>query len=78
MQDLYGGALPSEHTNLNERVQNYNVHIGDDPDYTKNPQCAGGPFMRTDDPNSYSTLSNTIPDTQMWNYGAEIWCNLEG
>ena len=34
--------------------------------------------MRTDDPKNYSTVSISGSDVQMWNYGAEIWCNLEG
>ena len=46
--------------------------------------CAGGPFMRTDDPESYTTWSyqdvSKINDygNQLWKFGKEIWCNLEG
>ena len=63
---------------MNEWFQNYRLYIGDNPDYQKNPECPGGPFMRTNDPNNYSTVSLNGSDVQMWNYGAEIWCNLEG
>ena len=42
---------------MNEWMQNYDLHIGDDPDYTKNPKCIGGPFMQTDDLKNYSTVS---------------------
>ena len=34
--------------------------------------------MRTDDPKSYSTVFINGSNEQMWNYGIEIWCNLEG
>ena len=56
--------------------------MGNDPDYTKNPKCSGGPFMVVDDPKWYTagkfTLYGMTVDEPMWNYGAEIWCNLEG
>ena len=64
--------------NKNEWFQNFRVYIGDDPDYTKNQECPGGPFMRTDDPKSYSTVFLNGSNESMWNYGIEIWCNLEG
>ena len=54
------------------------IYIGDDPDYTKNPQCPGGPFMQTNDPKFFSTITLSSISEQFWNYGAEIWCNLEG
>ena len=58
------------------------MHVGNDPDYTKNPKCSGGPFMVVDDPKSYTTGAYTNPEKgesgSMWNYGVEIWCNLEG
>ena len=34
--------------------------------------------MRRDDPNSYSKVSLNGNDYELWNYGVEIWCNLEG
>ena len=34
--------------------------------------------MRTNDPKSYSTVLLNGEYVSMWNYGAEIWCNLEG
>ena len=34
--------------------------------------------MRTDDPKNYSTVFISGVELYMWNYGAEIWCNLEG
>ena len=41
------------HTNEEEFFQNYEIYIGNDSDYNKNEKCAGGPFLRTDDPNSF-------------------------
>ena len=34
--------------------------------------------MRTDDPNSFKFGSTHGVSGNLWNYGAEIWCNLEG
>ena len=36
--------------------------------------------MRTDDPNSYTFGEYTHYGVSgdLWNYGIEIWCNLEG
>ena len=34
--------------------------------------------MQFDDPKSYSTVLYNDLYVEMWNYGAEIWCNLEG
>ena len=50
--DMYEGYSWS-HVNKNEWFQNYNIYIGNSSDYTKNTKCAGGPFLRTDDPDSY-------------------------
>ena len=34
--------------------------------------------MRTDDPNSFTSGEyNGGSDDPFWNYGIEIWCNLE-
>ena len=64
-------------------MQNFEIYIGNDPDYLQNSKCPGGPFMKVGDPKSYSaaqlgTPSNPIGQTTMWNYGVEAWCNLEG
>ena len=36
--------------------------------------------MRTDDPDSFTYGEYTATDDSgdLWNYGIEIWCNLEG
>ena len=35
--------------------------------------------MRTDDSANYhSTIFNDTPYNNIWNYGKEVWCNLEG
>ena len=41
------------HTDVEEFFQNYEIYIGNDSDYNKNAKCAGGPFLRIDDPNSF-------------------------
>ena len=36
--------------------------------------------MRTDDPSSYTFGEYTAPNVSgdLWNYGIEIWCNIQG
>ena len=37
--------------------------------------------MRTDDASSYTIgdyTGTSVTDKNFWNYGAEIWCNMEG
>ena len=62
VQDIYSGNSLNDSPNsteTNKWVQNFDVHIGDDPNYLNNPKCAGSPFMRTDDPNSYTSGTYT-------------------
>ena len=61
VQDLYEGFNPGEHSNVNEYFQNYEVYVGDDPNYELNSdwKCPGGPFMKTDDSLNYDTVTYT-------------------
>ena len=58
------------------------IYIGNDSqDYTKNTKCEGGPFFDVEDDKNYSfdlSPGNPAHATKVWNYGGEIWCNLEG
>ena len=65
------------HTNETEWVQNVDLYIGNNATYNEsgNRRCANGPFMRTDDPDSFTTFES---GEQLWKYGFEAWCNLEG
>ena len=81
VQDLFEGGLPHEHVNKYEWMHNVDVYIGDNADYTMNSKCAGGPFMKLTDTNSYTSGafdSSPANPEDLWNYGAEIWCNLKG
>lgn len=44
-------------------VRNFEIYVGDDPSYTKNTKCAGGPFLT---------------DSDWVDFGEEIWCNKQG
>ena len=44
VQDVYAGRSWS-HTDTSQYFQNYFVHVGNDPDWTNNPSCPGGPYM---------------------------------
>ena len=62
-------------------LQNVEIYIGNNSDYTKNAKCPGGPFMVVNDlAKSYTsgTYSGWSRSGDMWNYGFEAWCNLEG
>ena len=53
-QDMLNGFTDLKTTaDLPKFLQNYELHIGNDPNYLLNPKCAGGSFLRTDDPASY-------------------------
>lgn len=57
------------------------IYIGDDPlDYTKNTKCPGGPFFDFYDDSNYTEdlNKNNNSGRKVWNYGKEIWCNLQG
>ena len=62
--------------------QNMEIYIGNDSqDYTKNTKCEGGPFFDVEDDSNYSfdqNVGNLVLTKKVWNYGKEIWCNLEG
>ena len=63
------------------RFNNYEVYVGDDEYPKNNYKCPGGPHMKLDDPNSFTTvtdIANGSGTIQMWNYGKEIWCNHQG
>ena len=84
LRDTYG--YPGEDASqTNNFFQNFEVFIGEDLDYIKNVKCAGGPHKVVGDPASYTNVSwdvaippNTGNNGNVWNYGKEIWCNLQG
>ena len=51
--DQFNGYSSLDHVNLEEFFQNYEIYIGNDSDYNNNAKCAGGPFLRIDEPNSF-------------------------
>ena len=55
---------------LNDGLQNFEIYIGNDPDYTMNAACSGGPHLVVGDAANYNAFG--------WTFGKEIWCNLEG
>ena len=79
VQDTYKGLFPYEHTNTKEFVQNFEIYIGNDPTYSANQRCPGGPFQVVGDPKSYTRVETDKGYSgDMWNYGIEAWCNMEG
>ena len=70
------GVANSANTELpqEELLQNLRFHVGDDPDYTQNVECEGGPFLVWDDSKSYVNAKGV----DQWKYGIEVWCNKQG
>jgi len=82
VQDLFGGKSISSVDPL-LYFQNYELYIGDSPNYAANPKCAGGPYMQTSDSKSFVFVTYTYSGSptvsgDMWKFGREIWCNMQG
>lgn len=74
VQDLLSGIAPPEGLD-SQWLQNFEIHIGESSDYRDNPKCSGGPFMRKDDPNSFTQAQGK---PRYWKFGVELWCGMEG
>ncbi len=54
------------------RLKNFDIWIGEDSSiYSANTKCANGPFNAV-------TSTDSFDDESNWNFGQEIWCNLQG
>ena len=53
--------------------------MGNDPIWSNNPECPGGPFLRSDF-KDFIDESDTVlaSDKLVPGYGFEAWCNLPG
>ena len=56
------------------------LYIGSASDYSLNPVCPGGPYMKVGEhASSYKDyVLNGSSKEFIWNYGAEVWCNKPG
>ena len=66
-------SLPQSHAHT------WRVYVGNDPIWSNNPECPGGPFLNSyfkDYLDNSSTISAT--DKMVPGYGFETWCNLSG
>ena len=76
--------------NTENFFHDWNTHVGDNSDYTKNTVCPGGPFMTVandsplaNDPSDVKAAESgwvydPFPGLDVWRYGTERPCNLEG
>ena len=53
-EDNQGNETITSSYNWFALFQNYEIYIGDNSDWSQNTKCPGGPFMRYDDPSSFS------------------------
>ena len=58
-------------------LQNFEIYVGNSEDYSWNKACPGGPYQKVDDTSS-SYLYDSDKNHYLWNFGKEVWCNLEG
>ena len=87
-QDHRGGHSSNIGTaHLKHLLQNYEIYIGDSPDYSQNTKVPGGPFLHPDHQDTYVYFlhyynSNKDPFGKgrgyVWLFGKENWVNLEG
>ena len=68
--------MTSSTSDYTKYLQNFEIYIGDDPEWANNPKCPGGPFMNINDLTSYNY--NSFKGAHDWVHGKEIWCNMEG
>ena len=54
LEDNRQGETQTSSYNWYALFQNYEIYIGDSTDWSQNTKCPGGPFMRYDDPSSFS------------------------
>lgn len=70
VQDVYAYSITVTELRT-KRFKHFDIYIGNSATYSENPKCANGPFSKTDSTDSFDSESG-------WNFGAEIWCNMEG
>ena len=54
------------------------MYIGNSPDYKINEKCPDGPFMKVNEGKYFTSGEYVGKKGDLWNYGVETWCNLEG
>ena len=52
-EDIYGIMESSRSTNIVKFLQNYDIYIGNSPNFEENTKCAGGPFLDPSDPATF-------------------------
>ena len=78
-----GGGFIGDSTSVNNLPLNYahtwRVYVGNNPIWSNNPECPGGPFLKSDF-KDYMDNSSTVLDADKMvpGYGFEAWCNLPG
>ena len=57
----------------------WRVYVGNNSIWSENPECPGGPFLKSDF-KDYMDNSSTVLDADKMvpGYGFEAWCNLPG
>lgn len=81
VQDLFNGGYLSPFDDPSvDYAARVSVHIGDDPDWQRNPQCEGSPFLDPEDPSKFGKSYTTADGTTGigYNFGFEAWCNMQG
>ena len=81
--DIIGSShfIPEAYPDTKDWFQNVRIFIGNSPNYLENEQC-GGIFLadpsNPNDPDYTSVYSSWSGTGNMWSFGLEAWCNMEG
>ena len=75
---LIGDSVSNTSLSFNH-AHKWRVYVGNDPIWSNNPECPGGPFLLSDF-KDYIDESDTVSaaDKMVPGYGFEAWCNLPG
>jgi len=80
VQDLHNGKNVEDMNDPLKYLQNFEIYIGNNPNFALNSKCGGGPRMVLNDPTNYVTVlyPGSTGGVSMWKFGHEAWCNMEG
>ena len=64
---------------LDSEFYNFEIYIGNDPAYSTNSKCPGGPYMTgSAGETNYAWTTDPFKNEQAWSWGIEVWCNMQG
>ena len=56
----------------------WDIHIGNNPDWRKNPKCNSEPHLDSSFRDHWSLITLKSPEKYVPAYGFDDWCNMSG